>query len=155
MASKWVNERFLERVSERCDWGHGLLHHTRRLRAVPVFRHARGCLDFVTIQKTVRDIVGRVLVGSGGGGGGADVRYSHQAGDLVLPLDDAEAMKTALVSHGGRDGSRDTTPYAELPMQEWAARAVEGGMHPAVAALLEAMDVLGARYPRLAILLKR
>ncbi|KAK8134920.1 hypothetical protein PG984_006932 [Apiospora sp. TS-2023a] len=171
MASKW-------RVSERCglpvcvyrpstliregddaragagagaemDWGHGLLHYTRRLRAVPMFRHARGCLDFVTIQRTVHDIVSQVLVGGGGGGGRADIRYSHQVGDLVLPLGDAEAMKTALFSYGGDDNSgRDTPSYAEVPMQEWAALAVAEGMHPAVAALLEAMDVPGARYPR-------
>lgn len=139
------------------DWGHGLLHYTQLLRAVPTFRNARGCLEFITVRGTVRDIVCRVLVGGGGDGGGdggsADIGYSHQVGDLVLALDDAEAMKTALVSHGGRGGNEDsgqnTPPYAEVPMQEWTALAVAVGMHPAVAALLEDMDVPGARYPRI------
>ena len=41
-------------------------------------------------------------------------------------------------------------PYEVLPMQDFVAKAMDAGLHPAVAALIKAFDEPGAeRYPRL------
>lgn len=161
IASKWTNERFLERVSQQCglkvwihrpstiiregddtigsaaemDWVNALVTYSHRLKTVPMCTHAKGALDLVYVDSTVRDIVGHVLENEPR----HPVTYVHQVGELVLPLDDLKTLAGPVEK-----------PYREAPMAEWATNAIAAGLHPAVAALIETMDTPGTAYPRMA-----
>lgn len=65
----------------------------------------------------------------------------HEVGDVVIPL--ASLHEVGLREPEGK-------PFGVMPMQDWIARAVADGLHPAVAALVEMMDDPdGPDYPRL------
>ncbi|KAK9417606.1 hypothetical protein SUNI508_01363 [Seiridium unicorne] len=162
IASKWTNEKFLESVSElyglkvwihrpstiiregadtvgqvaQMDWVNALIAYSHRLKTVPKCKHARGALDFVTVQTTVGDIVGHVLGERPRGPG--NVAYAHQVADLVLPLEDMKSLAGA-----------GKAPYREVAMEDWTAKAIAAGLHPAVAALIETMDAPETYYPRM------
>ncbi|KAI0449065.1 putative polyketide synthase [Xylaria acuta] len=158
--SSWTNERFLERVSElyglrvwihrpstiiregddtvgraaEMDWVNALVEYSHRLKIVPRCQHAKGALDFVYVDRTVKDIMRHVVENEPR----SPVTYVHQVADLVLPLDD---MKT-LAGTG-------KTPYSEASMAVWASKAITAGLHPVVATLIETMDSPGTVYPRM------
>lgn len=160
IASKWTNERFLERVSQQCglkvwihrpstiiregddtvgraaemDWVNALVDYSHRLKTVPKCTHAKGALDLVYVDSTVSDIVRHVVENAPR----QPVTYAHQVGELVLPLDN---MKT--LAGAGKE------PYREVSMAQWASKAIAAGLHPAVAAVIETMDTPGTAYPRM------
>ena len=167
-SSKWTCERFLERthalyggawrlcihrpstiirdgadaIGERAkrDWVNAMMHHARESKSVPRVHRNRGALDLVHVQNVCADLVAHVVRDDERMKRG-DVSYVHQVGDVVIPLDRLQDI--GLQEPEGR-------PFDVLPMDEWIAKAVADGVHPAVAALVEMMDEPGGPdYPRL------
>ena len=145
----------------RLDWLHGLVRYIRIMRAVPEIRVVKGALDLVYVRNVCEQIVGCVLNGKLITEGPSRVSYVREVGDIVVPLDHLEKLLEPTVweasdsGMGGRGGNtedpvREGRGYEVLPIAEWAAKAVEEGLHPAVAALIEGMDGPGKpNYPML------
>ncbi|RYP50278.1 hypothetical protein DL768_004172 [Monosporascus sp. mg162] len=167
MCSKWTNERSLEQVHEKyglpvcfhrpstivregtdadgrkaqLDWVNALLHYARKTKTVPRAEHNRGALDLVYVRSVCADIVKHITDDSEQAR--SRIRYVNEVGDVVLPLDSLQNL-------GLEEGQGHGKPYDVLPMAQWVAKAVEAGLHPAVAALIEMMDDPAApNYPRL------
>lgn len=166
MCSKWVNERILEQVHDlyglpvcihrpstiiregddattaraQLDWVNALLHYARAIKAVPRVEHNRGALDLVYVQSACADVGRHILQKNKEGEARKSVTYVHEVGDIVLRMD--RLHEIGLEEEG--------KPFDVLPIGEWMAKAVDAGLHPAVAALIEMMDTPGAPdYPRL------
>lgn len=166
MCSKWTNERFLEQVHDlyglpvaihrpstimregedaegqraQLDWVNALLQWSEIIGAAPRVEYNRGALDLVRISSACESILSHVLDDSERAR--TKVTYAHQTSDLVLPLN---RLKNISVELGKGDMELDV-----LPMKQWIAKSVEAGLHPAIAALIEIMDVPGAPdYPRI------
>ncbi|XXH02069.1 protein transport protein bet1 [Hypoxylon texense] len=172
MCGKWVCESMLERAHakyglpvviqrpstilreghdaevERAsfDWVNALLHYAHKTRAVPRVDHNAGVFDLVSIETCCADVV-RELSSRGRDGipGGKEeeeegITYVNNVGDIAIPM--ASMADIGLDRAGER--------YEVLPMEDWAKRAIEAGMHPAVAALIETFDEPGVeKYPTL------
>ncbi|RYP64846.1 hypothetical protein DL769_006521 [Monosporascus sp. CRB-8-3] len=163
MASKWTCERMLERANElyglqvwihrpstiiregedaegskaQMDWVNALLHYARILKAVPRVDNIRGALDLVYVKGVCADIIGQVMANKPMSAYGAS--YMNEVGDIVIPLDRLDDI-----------GKGSSATFQTILMAEWTAKAIEKGLHPAVAALIEAMDTPGASdYPKL------
>ncbi|ORY02745.1 putative polyketide synthase [Clohesyomyces aquaticus] len=163
MSSKWTNERFLEQVHDQyglpvcihrpstilregedaigtraqLDWVNALLHWARVVEAVPQIKNNTGALDLVRISTACESILSHVLDDSARAK--TEVRYAHQVGDIVLPMDRLQDI-----------GREEGKTFVVLPMGEWLAKAVAAGLHPAIATLIEMMDAPGAPdYPRI------
>lgn len=163
MSSKWTNERFLEQVHDlyglpicihrpstilregndaigtraQLDWVNALLHWVRAIEAAPSIKNNRGALDLVRVSSACESILSHLLDGSERAK--RDVTYVHQVGDIVLPMDQLQAL--------GREQNKDFAVYS---MDKWLANAVAAGLHPAIATLIEMMDAPGAPdYPRI------
>lgn len=163
MCGKWACESLLERVNKmyglkvwmhrpstiiregddaitakaEFDWVNALIHYAHRIKAVPKVEHTRGSFDLVRVQSVCNDIVRHLLDNSPMLAHG--VSYVHEVGDIVIPL-----QRLTDIGNGGPD------TYKELPTEEWANKAIEAGLHPAVAALIETFDAPGsAPYPAL------
>lgn len=160
MSSKYVNERFLEAVHERfglrvgihrpstivrsgedaegakaeLDWVNALIHYAELVKAVPRLEYNHGSLDLVLTETCCNDIAGFVY-----GEDTGSVVYSHEVGDEIIPLDDLQQI-----------GMKRGEKFQVLGMKAWCEKAIARGMHPAVAAVIEAMDAPGIPvYPRL------
>lgn len=124
------------------DWLNAMLLYCRRYGTVPRIRRNRGALDLVSVRTACADLVQRVVapeqderLGMG------EVGYVHQVGDMVIPLDSLHEL-------GFQEP--EGKPFGVMSMDDWIARAVADGLHPAVAALVEMMDDPdGPDYPRL------
>lgn len=167
MCGKWVCESMLERVNAtypdlriviqrpstiiregddaavaraEFDWVNALLHYSHRIRAVPHVEHNAGFFDLVRVQTVCDDIVRELLRPVDGSAG---ITYVNNVGDTVISM--AQMNTIGLQRPTGGQSLYDT-----LPMEEWAKKAIEAGLHPAVAALIETFDEPGsAKYPRL------
>jgi hybrid polyketide synthase/nonribosomal peptide synthetase ACE1 len=155
-ASKWASERFLERLNERlglpvwlhrpsdmvrdndeeASWDllHTLLGYSRVLRAVPLSENLWGWLDLVNAAQVSADIVQMVVDNKPRATDARSVSYVHQTGDMAIPIDE---MKEFFEDECG-----GAHVFAKLPIEEWARRAEQAGMRPAVAAVF-------ANVPRL------
>ncbi|RYP10842.1 hypothetical protein DL764_000394 [Monosporascus ibericus] len=156
-ASKWASERYLEKVAEHCRWPvwihrpssvkradipdldlmQNLLKYCKLMHAVPVSTNLRGELDLVTPATVVRSMIGELHNENPGPGW---VRFLHQAGNVKLALDD---MKTFMERE--LEG-----PVKELPIDQWARKAGELGLHEVLVAFFE--NVVNLRvitYPKL------
>ena len=165
MCGKWVSERLLERTNAiyglkvwmhrpstiiregndattakaEFDWVNALLHYAHRIQAVPEVEHNKGAFDLVYVQSVCDDIIRELLDDAPKLAHG--VTYRNNVGDVVIPMD-------RLMDIGKQKGKK--VPYKVLPMEEWARKAIAAGLHPAVAALIEAFDEPGsAPYPAL------
>ncbi|KAJ5113444.1 hypothetical protein N7456_001978 [Penicillium angulare] len=163
MSSKWTNERFLEQVHDlyglpvcihrpstilrdnndaigtraQLDWVNALLHWVRATEAAPSIKNNRGALDLVRVSSACESILSHLLDGSERAK--RDVTYVHQVGDIVLPMDQLQAL-----------GHEQNKNFAVYSMDKWLANAVAAGLHPAIATLIEMMDAPGAPdYPRI------
>ena len=175
MSTKVTNERFLERVCDlypdgewrvcihrpstimrqgedamtskaQLDWVNALLHYARQIRAVPRVQHNRGSLDLVRVKSACDDVLKHILLDDKVKG----VTYVHEVGDVVIPIDRLQEMGMNEDEEGQVRGGANNETFDVLSMSEWIGKAVEAGLHPAVAALIEMMDVAGGPdYPRL------
>lgn len=150
-ATKWASEHCLERLHQHwiptggwpifihrpslisraaddpaLDVVHNVRYFARLMRAVPVAPNVAGYLDEVALSTVVNGIVTSLH------GRGADhpgVRFRHYCGKEKLPLSD---MKSWILGTGGRaPGEADVE---EMPLDQWATRAADMGMDPAVVA---------------------
>ncbi|KAL3294775.1 putative polyketide synthase [Colletotrichum asianum] len=165
MCGKWVCEGLLEKVNAlyglkvwiqrpstiiragddasvaeaEFDWVNALLHYSHRIKAVPKANHNKGAFDLVRVESVCSDIIRELLRAEPRQGNG--VSYFNNVGDIVIPMD----RMNEIGKHNGVEAS-----YEVLSMEEWARRAIDSGLHPAVAALIETFDEPGeAHYPRL------
>lgn len=163
MCGKWVNERLLEQVNEQyglrvCiqrpstiiregddatttkadfDWVNALIHYSHTIQAVPKVQHSSGAFDLVYVQSVCQDIIRELLADKPRGGNG--MTYVNNVGDIVIPMDRMTDI-----------GKKKGKVYQALPMEEWGAKAIKAGLHPAVAALIETFDEPGSPpYPKL------
>lgn len=163
MCSKWTSERFLEQVHDlyglpvcihrpstiiregedattaraELDWVNALLHYSRQIEAVPRVEYNRGALDLVYVRSACADVVRHIL--DDREVARKEVTYVHEVGDIVIPMDRLQDI-----------GLEQGRVFDVLPIDEWMAKAVAAGLHPAVAALIEMIDTPGAPdYPRL------
>lgn len=163
-ASKWANERFLERVNAALDllvWIHrpsgimrppneehnqdelllSILHFSKKIRAMSETHLIQGTLDLVSIQNVSRNIVKDVLENNPRTPNG--LSYVHQTGDIVIPLDQ---MKEYI-----KRESEEPLPVVEK-LTEWAERAELVGLQSSLANVLKNADQLGilqVHIPRL------
>ena len=165
MCGKWVCESLLERVNAayglkvwiqrpstiiregddaatakaEFDWVNALLHYSHRIQAVPNVEHKKGAFDLVYVQSVCEDIVQELLRNTPRQANG--MTYVHNVGDIVIPWD-------RLAEIGKQGGKQEL--YQVLPREEWMRKAVEAGLRPAVAALIETFDEPeAAQYPAL------
>ncbi|KAA6407229.1 MAG: hypothetical protein FRX48_09031 [Lasallia pustulata] len=163
-ASKWASERYLERVNEQYGqpvWIHrpssivrppdqtnrgagpvldllqNLLKYSRVMKAVPVSENLRGALDLISVEHVSEGVVEEVMQNCPDAE--RMVRYTHQTGDLDLPI---SGMKDFL--------ERETGEVIEtLPIGAWALKAEAAGLHSAVAAAFKNVEDLGVlAFPR-------
>ncbi|KAI0110919.1 hypothetical protein GGR51DRAFT_557922 [Nemania sp. FL0031] len=113
------------------DWVNMMLHHARKLRCVPRFERRRGAFDLVLAQTACESLVSHVMHGSVSQ---EDVSYTHLVGDRLIPLDQLDRI--------GLEESEEGELFNTLPLSDWTANAVADGLHPAVVALIEMMDVV-------------
>ena len=163
VAAKWVSERLLEQLQKQrgvpvyvhrpstiiregtdatnaaaqIDWMNGLIEYMRKTRAVPSLKNLRGALDLVYLKSATDSILAAVFENKNHG----DVTYTHQVGDIVIPLD---AMKTFVEKDTGARNVK------VMPVEEWSRMAVAAGMNRGIAALIDGMDDPGQpHYPRM------
>lgn len=161
MCGKWTCEKMLERVYDKYglriviqrpstiirdgedatveragfDWVNSLLHFAHKTKTVPRVVYNAGAFDLVSVETCCEDVV-RELPDQGRHG----ITYVNNVGDVVIPM--AQMADVGLSKVGKR--------YEVLPMEQWTTMAVEAGMHPAVAALIETFDEPGVeKYPAL------
>ncbi|CAG8974765.1 hypothetical protein HYALB_00000377 [Hymenoscyphus albidus] len=160
MSSKYVNERFLEAVNAKyglricihrpstivregedaqgakaeLDWVNALIHYAKQIKAAPKMEYNKGALDLVYTESCCVDIAKHVFNTNP-----KPVAYSHQVGDEIIQLGSLQDI-----------GLKTGSAFEVLPMAEWCKKAITAGMHPAVAAVIEAMDERGLpEYPGL------
>ncbi|KAK3689258.1 putative polyketide synthase [Podospora appendiculata] len=123
------------------DWVNAMMKYANLSKTVPAINRNRGALDLVYVQSVCEDIASKLVHEDDKMKAGM-VGYAHQVGDVVLPLD-------RLREFGLREDQGGKL-FESVPMDEWIARAVTQGMHPAVAELVRLMDAPGSEeYPRL------
>ncbi|KJX95571.1 polyketide synthase like protein [Zymoseptoria brevis] len=162
MCSKWVCERMLEnshaqyqlpvyiqrpstiiRSGEDAttarasfDWVNTLLQYAHKIRAAPQVRHNQGALDLVSVETCCNDIIAGLSTVHNG------VKYQNNVGDIVIPM---SKLSDLAMEEGHAE------PYVKLPWEEWSKKAIDAGLNPAVATLIEHIDEPGApSYPALA-----
>lgn len=119
------------------DWMNALAHYMLKTNAVPAIKNLRGALDFVYVKNVTDSILKCVFENKDSG-----ISYLNQIGDLVIPLD---RLRECVA-----DSSRSSAVVDVLPIDKWAARAVEAGMNRGIGALIESMDDPGMpHYPRM------
>lgn len=163
MCSKWVCEHLLEGVSAahglrisinrpstivregsdattaeaEFDWVNALLHYSHRIRAVPRAEHNQGAFDLVYIRTVCNDIIQELFRRDHGN----RLTYVNNVGDVVIPM-------SKLAEMGKTTGSGKL--YRTLRFDQWADEAIEAGLQPAVAALIETFDEPNTVWPALA-----
>ena len=156
-ATKWVSERYLERVNERfglpicihrpsgitrpssllgeeateMELLQNLFKYSRLLRATPASENFKGALDLVSVESVAKGIVGMAL-GTRSHSYGQEVTYVHQTGGFCLPIED---LKSFLEAETGEK-------FETLNVRDWADRAVEVGLNFTVAAAFKNVESL-------------
>jgi thioester reductase-like protein len=167
-SAKWTCERFLERTHEMyggfwdvcihrpstiirdgtdavgkkadLDWLNAMISHAKASKTVPEIHRNHGALDLVLVENVCADITEHVVHKDERMKRG-EVSYVHEVGDVVIPLDRLQDI--GLQEPEGKQ-------FDLLPMDEWISNAMEAGLHPAIAALIELIDEPGGpTYPRL------
>ena len=170
MCGKWVCETLLERThamyglpvtiqrpstivrqgedaqgeKAEMDWVNALLFYCHKIKAVPKVEYNRGAFDLVYVQSVCEDIISGLW--RDGKEQKKGVKFVNNVGDVVIPMNKmAEMLAKDRIGGRGKKGQ-----YEVLSMETWGKRAIEVGLHPAVAALIETFDEPGApKYPEL------
>ncbi|KAI2620578.1 hypothetical protein GGR54DRAFT_105320 [Hypoxylon sp. NC1633] len=177
IATKWASEAFLERVHDKFpDWpivihrpsliagsrswdmgdtesppGLEFVENIRRyaalIRAVPAIpvggdEHASvgGAFNVVSLDEVAKGVMGAIT--ANGDAREQGVRFLHHLGGLDLPLSNLQSwVKDAELGDG----------FAKMDVVQWARKAAELGMHPAMVALFEDLAAADGRlvFPRL------
>ncbi|KAI1772793.1 amino acid adenylation domain-containing protein [Hypoxylon cercidicola] len=165
-ASKWASEVFLENLNARFpDWRvwihrpsnitrtdmpqfdlvHNLRHYSGLMNAVPSLSQAAlGQIDSVTLETVVQGVMNALEESrTGGARERVGVRYLHHIGGVGIGIDEVRSWALGT-------SQSQPTEMCEIPIDEWATLAGEGGMHPV---LVEYLHSLGHHsqftFPRL------
>lgn len=166
MCSKWVCESMLERANAAYglpawihrpstiiregkdaigkkadfDWVNTLIHYCHKVQAVPKIENNKGAFDLVYVKTCCDDIVGGLIGNTPDLSNG--MTYLNNVGDHVVWMD----RMAEIASHKGKPGDL----YEVVSWDDWMEKALDAGLHPAVAALVEVFDEPGApTYPML------
>lgn len=158
MCSKWVCERMLEdahaqydlpvwiqrpssivrkgqdALTDRAgfDWVNTLIQYSHKIQAVPWITNNQGAFDLVYVQTCCDDVVSGVLAYNPQSVN--QITYQNNVGDAVIPM---ARLNEIAFSEGLQE------PYTVLAWEQWLAKAMAAGLHPAVAALIETCDQPG------------
>ncbi|KAI0378982.1 amino acid adenylation domain-containing protein [Hypomontagnella monticulosa] len=164
-SSKWASEVFLEKLHHRTGWPiwihrpsniartgapgldfiQNLRYYSCLLNAVPVARGvALGKVDSVTLDNVVKGIMDSTR-----GEDDSKLRFLHHIGGVDLSLDDIRTWVAEGYSANAELKSQHGE-MEEITFGEWTARAGAEGMHPAIAAILQAfVDRSHLTFPKL------
>lgn len=158
LATKWASERYLEKVSDRCElpiWIHRpssitgdgapetdllstLLRASRSIKAVPETPHWRGWINLVSVGRVAMQIADQVYEDYSWPG---NVKYLFESGEQEIPLAD---IKGVLERESG--GAR----FEVLGLEEWIVRAEgSGGLNPLLAEYLRKVKDVPMVFPGL------
>ncbi|KAK2051856.1 putative polyketide synthetase [Colletotrichum caudatum] len=135
IATKWASERYLEKISDKCDlpiWIHrpssikgagqpvgdlisNLMYYSQQTKSIPNVSSWNGWLDFITVETAAMEVVDEVYKDYLWPG---RVVYSYQSGEEIVPLTD---LKVTLEREAGCE-------FEVLNMDEWTDRAESKGM---------------------------
>jgi hybrid polyketide synthase/nonribosomal peptide synthetase ACE1 len=161
VSTKWVSERLLEKIAARfhqrvlihrpssitgedapqLDVMHNLLTYSRKIRAVPVSTSWSGYLDFISVERTAREVCEHTLNVSDKIDRLGEVEYLHHAGELRIEL---ENMKGYMEKETGES-------FRAISMGEWANEAEGVGLSGLVGAYLKKVEAEGIKavFPRI------
>ena len=122
------------------DWVNTLIHYCHKVQAVPKIENNKGAFDLVYVKTCCDDIVGGLIGNTPDLSNG--MTYLNNVGDHVVWMD----RMAEIASHKGKPGDL----YEVVSWDDWMEKALDAGLHPAVAALVEVFDEPGApTYPML------
>lgn len=147
-ATKWVCERYLEKVSEQFSmpvWIHrpssvtgedapaldimtNLLNFSRLMKAVPLSTSWHGYFDFISVDLVAQSIVREVCDHKEPSM--SRITFLHHSGELEIPV---PVMKDYLEREAG-------AKFETLPLSQWAVEAKRFGLDDMVAAYLSTVD---------------
>ncbi|RYP38694.1 hypothetical protein DL768_010765 [Monosporascus sp. mg162] len=156
-ASKWVNEVYLERVSNQLglpviihrpssitgegapesDLMSSLMKYAQIVKAFPETGSWGNYLDFISVQEAAKLIIADVMNGSEKDGEG--IRYVDESGEAVIKMD--EILPVMEWSTG--------ETFRVLPLTEWIEVAVKAGLNPLLGTYLRRMANGQILVPRL------
>jgi hybrid polyketide synthase/nonribosomal peptide synthetase ACE1 len=164
LATKWVGEVFLERVSRRYGlpvvihrpssvMGRGedgleplgldvmanVIEYALRTGTVPEAGGWDGYLDFVSVETTAGTIVEHVMASHDSASANSPVKYVYEAGEVVMSVHELRATMEARA--GG--------PLRVLPVPEWVDVMEEAGLNPLLVAYLRRSLEGPFSFPRL------
>ena len=157
-ATKWVSERYLEKVSEHFGlpvWIHrpssvtgdeasdvdlmsNLLKYSRMMRATPHSSLWGGYFDFISVGRAVSEILTHVY-NDNSASLGSPLTYVFESSELEIPVSD---MRSVLEREEGE-------AFDQLPVREWVKKAEEAGLNPMVAAYINSVADVPMVFPRL------
>jgi hybrid polyketide synthase/nonribosomal peptide synthetase ACE1 len=166
VATKWVNEVYLEAVNERyglpvsihrpssiirpeqdmtgdsptADVLQNMLLYSRRIKAAPISPNWRGTVDLVSPETVTRKVVSAVMGSIPEFGKENKIVYIHESGDVEIEL---SGLQGYLSNETG-------TAIQELSLQDWTDLAEKNGLSSAMGAVIGGMgNFKQINFPRL------
>ncbi|KAI1800660.1 putative hybrid NRPS/PKS enzyme [Daldinia bambusicola] len=158
VATKWASERYLDKVSDRCElpiWIHrpssitgdgapetdlmsNMFKYSRATGLVPDTKSWSGWIDMISVESVAMQIADQVYEDYSWPG---NVKYLYESGEQEVLISDMKGV----LEREGSNGLKVKT----APMDEWVSRAVEKGLNPLLGEYLQRMDGVPALFPRL------
>ncbi|KAI0185009.1 putative hybrid NRPS/PKS enzyme [Xylaria flabelliformis] len=156
LATKWVSERYLEKVSDQFElpiWIHrpssitgpdapatdlmqNLVQFSRKIAAVPETGSWRGWLDFISVDRAAMQIVDEVYEDYSWPG---HVKFLYESGEKVVALSDMKGLLER----------ENKSVVKTVPMEEWVSKAEEEGLNPLLGQYLKRASGIQLVFPRL------
>ncbi|KAJ5710314.1 polyketide synthase [Penicillium malachiteum] len=145
MASRWVSERFLHKLSEYnnfmneihrpclffgdrappTDALNGVLRYTQLMKCIPKFKRVEGYVDVKNVDVIANDIVSSAI--SLARETNTGIRFHHHSSGRKVTLDEWPAYMEELYG----------APFEVLELPAWIDRARKAGIHPLIATYME------------------
>ncbi len=122
------------------DLMQNMLKYCRILKAVPISDRLKGAMDLVALESVVSGLMHEIQATPDPAGG---LYFRHESGNVELPLQDLREIMM-------RESSGEEA-FITLPVEEWARKARQEGMHEILAAFFENLGRLEkvVTFPRL------
>ena len=157
LATKWASERYLDKVSDRCElpiWIHrpssitgdgasetdlmsNLLTYSRTTGLVPDTSSWHGWVDMISVERVAMEIADQVYEDYSWPG---NVKYLFESGEQEIRLSDIKGVLER--ENGGRS-------VETVMMEEWVSHAEEKGLHPLLGEYLRRVNGTPLVFPRL------
>lgn len=164
-SSKWASEVFLENLNALHEqwpvWVHrpsnierkgeinmdlvkNLQNYSRILGAVPSMQSSmHGQMDSVTLEAVVSEILEAARTGATDTDS-SGVHYHHEIGGVRFTIQDLGRETDLHDTHSEDVFGRTESTSKEIPVNEWATKAEEAGMHPTLVAFLRTFTEHGS-----------